>query len=115
MNKTILASCAGLALMFLAGASHAGNHKADIFHCGCNAEGDDVVWSLLSVSQNAGGHLNHVIGHETDCTNALDEITTFERDADDCAVEEAGGRLSTMPVCDPVPTAGDSCGTEVVE
>ena len=105
--------------------------KVRIAHCGCNADGSDLVWKHIQVSTRAIGHLKHLASTEerpkqVGCLNAEETAETLRlRAAGDCRLVEEGntGEIRkgdrVMPDCAIPseglnPMIGASCGAEVV-
>ena len=95
-------------LLVLAGPAMAKKPKEDVYHCGCNVDGTDLVWSGLNVSRNSNGHRNHMAGDPEGCYAWVDLVWThiddYTRAYRDC---EAPGGVNINGVIDCFATDGD--------
>ena len=109
--KKLIVSMACLSVFGFAGTALAGNHKTDIAHCGCNADGSDLEWQFLSVSKNSKGHRQHEDYDEENCYVDDVLIGMYLRQYDDCILTP-GQTLEGVDECVLVnitPVLGESC------
>ena len=76
--KKLLVTSACLLLSCVAGAAMAAKpEKSQILHCGCIFDDDlgeaAMVYTEISVSRNAKGHLNHTAGSIDSCVVGVDD------------------------------------------
>ena len=85
--------------------------KETVFHCGCTADGLELVWRKLNVGKGKG-HRRHLGGMDENCFFNSDSSATYVRGDDDC--EEAGGpNIALVPNCGGID--GDSFSTDLGE
>lgn len=89
--------------------------KSTVMHCGCNAEGDDMVYTEIRISSKSRGHDAHVAGSIDSCFDGIETYTDFIRLGDDCQID--GPPLGDpIDACiEPVPMEGESCGALVMQ
>ena len=118
--KKLLVTSACLLLSCVAGAAMAAKpEKSQILHCGCIFDdmGAAMVYTEISVSSNATGHLNHVAGSIDSCLVGVDAdgvemYEDFVRTGSDCQL--GGAQLGDLAECADV-VAGDVCGEVVIQ
>ena len=119
--KKLLVTSACLLLSFVAGGAMAAKpEKSQILHCGCTLDDEGMatmVYTEISVSKNARGHLNHIAGSIDSCFDGVDEdgndtYADFVRIGSDCQL--GGEQLGDLAECGDV-VAGDVCGEAVIQ
>ena len=123
MNIKTVTTLVCFAFIGVASIANAGNHKTDIWHCGCATDdaGTELRWTMLNISEKSKGHKNHVFNQHEDCVSTVIDgdstISTthhLKRTASDC---HDSGVLMGVGFCPAeteggtvVPAEGDICG-----
>ena len=73
MNIKTVVTLIFFALIGVASIANAGNHKTDVWHCGCatNDAGTELRWTMLSISEKSKGHKNHIFNQHEDCVSTV--------------------------------------------
>ncbi len=90
--------------------------KEDVYHCGCNADGTDLVWTRLNVSKNSNGHRNHEADDPESCYTWVIDVWTwvgdYDRGYDDCEDADGGVNINGVGDCDYTDDFGYDFGTD---
>jgi hypothetical protein len=84
--------------------------QAAIMHCGCNAAGNGMQYTEITVNSKSRGHDAHVAGTIDSCFDGVETYTDVIRMGNDCQLSGPPLGDPIESCVDPVPVTGDDCG-----